>query len=187
MLPQPNYSARFLAVIKTLFRIEGGVSNDKDDHGGLTNMGVTQAAYDSWRRKHGLPVQPVTFITPPEATQLYWEDYWTLAQAPQLPAPLDALVFDMAVNSGPSQAKMTLQQTMGMGGTAVDGKIGPKTLGMVASYQSLRLSDEYLDARERFYYDICARDPSQKRFLSGWINRLEGLRKTFGVPRAEAA
>lgn len=179
--PTPAYSPRFLAVLKILFGIEGGVSNDKDDHGGLTNMGVTQRAYDAWRTKHGLPQQPVTFITPPEATCLYWEDFWLPAQASQLPQPLDALVFDMAVNSYFVQAKKTLQQTIGFTGTQVDGQLGPKSLGRIASYAPLTLCDEYLDARYRFYCDICARDPSQKKFLSGWTNRLKILSKQFGI------
>lgn len=172
---------RFLACLKSVLGIEGGVSNVAGDHGGLTNAGVTQRTYDAWRASHSLPLQPVTMISATEVQQLYWEDYWGAAQCDRFPAPVDAIVFDMAVNSGPKQALMTLQGTMNI---AKDGVIGPKTMGAIASYQPLTLADQYLDARERFYYDICARDPSQQKFLSGWVNRVNTLGKQLGVARS---
>jgi lysozyme family protein len=169
---------RFLLALKLVLGIEGGVSNDAADHGGLTNRGVTQRTYDAWRASHHLPQQPVTVITVGEATQLYWEDFWGAAQCDRFPAPIDAILFDMAVNSSPKQALMTLQGTMGL---TKDGVVGPKTMGAVASYQPLTLADQYLDARYRFYCDICAKDATQKKFLSGWTNRLKGLGAQFGV------
>lgn len=171
---------RYLASLKPVLGIEGGVSNDPDDRGGLTNAGVTQRTYDAWRASHHLPQQPVTMISMVEVQQLYWEDYWGAAQCDRFPAPIDTIIFDMAVNSGPKQALMTLQGTMNI---AKDGVVGPKTMAAVASYQPLTLADQYLDARERFYYDICARDPSQKKFLSGWINRINSLGSQLGVSR----
>jgi lysozyme family protein len=175
---------RFLTCLKSVLGIEGGVSNDPADRGGLTNAGVTQATYDAWRTSQHLPQQPVTTISLVEIQQLYWEDYWGAAQCYALPEPVDAIAFDMAVNSGAKQARMTLQRTLGFTDKAVDGVIGPKTLGRIASYQPLTLADQYLDARERFYYDICARDPSQKKFLSGWINRINTLGKQLGIARS---
>jgi lysozyme family protein len=172
---------RYLACLQILGALEGGVSNVSGDRGGLTNLGVTQAAYDAWRRSHGLPLQPVTMMTTDEKQQLYWEDYWGPSNAYALPQPLDAAVFDMAVNSGPKQARMTLQGTLNV---KQDGVIGPKTLAAIASYKPITLTDMYLDARERFYFDICARDASQKKFLSGWTNRIKRLGHAIGIERS---
>mgnify|MGYP001555726999 FL=1 len=43
-----------------------------------------------------------------------------------LPAGIDVALFDYAVNSGPGRAARVLQEVLGV---AIDGAIGPRTLG----------------------------------------------------------
>ena len=41
--------------------------------------------------------------------------------------------------------------------------------------------DVYLYMRKDYYYEIVKKNPSQEKFLNGWINRLKELCKATGV------
>lgn len=158
--------------------IEGGYSNDPSDHGGATNGGVTQATYDGWRKAQGLPLQPVNFITRTEEAAIYQTEYWTPAHCGQLPQPVDLCVFDAAVNSGPHKSQQLLQEAIG---ATPDGNIGPNTLAAVAAIPSLAVATQYCDQHEHFYRSIVATDPTQARFLAGWLNRVDTVRTACGI------
>jgi len=90
-----------LAIILSL---EGGCVDHPDDPGGATCYGITQAAYDAWRRDQGLPLRPVTQIERGEVEDIYRERYWEASGAADWDErghPGIALyVFDTAVNHG---------------------------------------------------------------------------------------
>lgn len=168
--------SRFDTCLAAVLGIEGGASNHPNDRGGLTMAGVTQATYDAYRRRKGLPPRPVTQSTTVERADIYRSQYWTPVRGDTLPPPLDLVVFDMAVNSGPDRAIKTLQTALGV---TVDGVFGAKTLQAVqedaAAGRVDSLVRQVLAAREEFYRGIVARDASQKVFLAGWLNRLDTL------------
>lgn len=172
---------RFSYCLGILFGNEGGVSNDPDDRGGLTNMGVTQVTYNSWRQSKGLPIRPVTQGTVAEFTQLYEEMYWNTCGAPSLPAPLDLCVFDTSVNSGPARSVMILQEALGFNDANVDGRFGPMTGTAVQECDPVSLAGDYCDGREEYFKDIVRANPSQKKFYAGWINRLNHIRQLAGI------
>jgi lysozyme family protein len=86
-------------------------------------------------------------------------------------ATLD-LVADSAVNHGPAKAIKWLQTALHI---TVDGIIGPHTLAAMNAMDSdgdSRLTRMFiLRQRIQFYGAIVVSDPTQLRFLSGWLNR----------------
>lgn len=160
-------SAAFDKALAFTLGIEGSESDDAADHGGLTNEGVTQREYDSWRERHSLDSQSVHEITVDELRALYFEDYWTPCRCEEMPAGLGAAVFDMAVNSGQTNAAITLQESLHV---RADGAIGPMTLLAAQNAKTPALA--FLMARGAFYRDDVVRDPTQLKFLDGWFNRL---------------
>lgn len=152
------------ALAKTL-GFEGGVSDHPLDRGGLTKWGVTQRAYDLYRNRHSQRVRPVTEMDDAEMRELYREDYWQPIQGDALPERLAEMVFDMAVNSGVSAAKRTLQRAVG---AHVDGVIGPQTIAAAQLCSPI----VFLKARAAHFRDVVRNDPGQVEFLHGWINRL---------------
>lgn len=170
--------ARFDDCLAVTLGNEGGVSNNPNDHGGLTNMGVTQAVYDAYRTHNGLPLQPVNSISLPEASAIYLLNYWTPARCSFLTEPVDLCVFDTAVNSGAYRAARLLQQCVG---TTQDGVIGSKTLAAAAQIAPLILAADYCNAREAFVRGIVANDSTQRVFLAGWLNRINHIRQICGV------
>ena len=62
--------------------------------------GHSNGEYDGWRRKHGLPTQPVKRIGHAELLAIYEANYWDAADCAKEGAGLDLCLFDAAVNSG---------------------------------------------------------------------------------------
>lgn len=154
-----------------LLEEEGGWSNHKSDRGGATMYGVTQGTYEAWRKKKKRPLQSVRKITKEEAAELYREEYWVAASCDKLPWPISYLVFDAAVNSGPSRGLAWCQAGLGV---KPDGKFGPNTQAVAQ-----RVVDEgngtallaIVDARVVFLSRLIQRDQSQTAFLLGWWRR----------------
>lgn len=169
---------RFTYCLGILFGNEGGTSNNPADHGGLTQMGVTQATYSAYRARMGLVTQSVTLGTIAEFSSIYQTEYWATAHCDVLPAPVDLCVFDTAVNSGPGRAVMLLQAALGV---TADGEYGPATAVAVQALNPTALAGQYCDQRELFVRQFVARDPSQAVFLNGWLNRVNKIRGLAGV------
>lgn len=169
---------RFAVCLKFVLAREGGYVNHKSDRGGATNQGVTQRVYDEWRERKGSVPQSVEYIAPAEVYAIYNEQYWRPVRAEILPQPLDLVMFDSAVQHGPSRAVMFLQQTLNV--EPVSGHFGPITLDAMLHYveqnDAGRLAEEYLKRRDRFYDAIIANDPTQRVFAKGWDARMSHLR-----------
>ena len=160
---------------------EGGFSNHADDAGGATQHGVIQVVYDSFRRRKGLVQRHVSLITMGEITEIYRSMYWDKVDGDELPVGIDYVVFDAAVNSGPSRAIRWLQAGVNRcAGTArlkVDENIGPATLDASDDYDFNALIDAMLD--ERLGFMKAARNTNTGKaifpvFGNGWQNRLFG-------------
>lgn len=101
----PNWwRERFDAAHPVTAKWEGGEVNHKDDPGGHTNLGVTQAVYTSWLKRRGLKDKSVKYITKGEAVQIYYDEYWTpTAVKYKLVPGVDLATYDAGVNSGVSR------------------------------------------------------------------------------------
>ena len=130
---------------------EGGLVDDPNDPGGLTNFGISQAAY---------PNVDIRALTPANASAIYAHDYWTPVQGDALPAGVDLMVFDMAVNAGVGESGKILQRCVGVD---ADGAIGPVTLLAVKGAHAASLITS-LSAAQLAYY----------QGLSGWTTFGQG-------------
>lgn len=163
--------------LRFVLRWEGGYVNHPADPGGATNKGVTQRTFDSWRLRAGKPRADVRTITDEEVHAIYAVDYWLAAKCDTLPAPLDLVTFDTAVNMGVGRAVRFLQR---LGGVAEDGDFGPLTREAVADavqeHGAMLAAGEVCATRGAYYDALVAAKPSMAVFLKGWMNRLNALR-----------
>ena len=156
---------------------EGGFVDDPVDHGGATNRGITQRVYDHYRNGLNLPLRTVQDITPEELSSIYLSTYWVPARCDDLAkAPgvkLAKVHFDAAVNHGPDRAIKFLQEAVGV---EPDGIWGPETAAATATADEAATVTAYLAIRiARYHHDVEV-DPSQAKFLPGWLKRVEQLR-----------
>lgn len=166
---------------------EGGRVDDPHDRGGRTAYGITQATYNGWRADQELAPADVWDITQEEVAAIYRARYWDAIHGDELTAihPGIALcVFDCAVNSGPVRAVKQLQTALG---ADADGKLGPKTLGALEAADHERVLSKMLAARDTFFRSLVAYDPTQAKFLKGWLKRVNHLRAATGLDEVPLA
>lgn len=180
-LSSPNSAADpFAAALDFVMLIEGGLSDDPDDAGGLTKYGISQTAY---------PGEDIRAMTHERAAFLYRRDYWDAMRLDRLPARLAMVVFDAAVNCGVSAAGKQLQQAVNALGAepplVVDGIPGPMSAAAVQRLDSMGMLPSLISnlflARVAHYSNLCERKPNQRAFLRGWIRRVVALRQAVGA------
>lgn len=81
---------------------EGGLVDNPNDPGGLTNLGISQRQYPNVDIRH---------LTVAQAGALYRRDYWLPAGCDRLPDAPALVVFDSAVNCGVPRALEWLRTT----------------------------------------------------------------------------
>jgi lysozyme family protein len=112
---------------------EGGYVNHPKDPGGATDRGVTQATFDSWRDRQGLPRKSVKGISSTEAERLFFDLFWTACGGERLAAGVDLATYDASVNSGVSRGKKWLIASIGGPDHQTVKKLCAKRLGFMQS------------------------------------------------------
>lgn len=167
-------------IITAILVREGGFVNHKNDRGGPTNFGVTQATYSDWLGRPAT-IEDVRNMTIETAREIYLKNYFYGPRLNGFPAQLHPQMVDMGVNHGPKNAVRIVQRVLNMAGFPcdTDGVPGPQTFKIAATAQARMgglLTNAISEAREEFYRNIVARDPSQRVFLKGWIRRAREFR-----------
>lgn len=160
---------------------EGAKDDDPRDPGGRTAYGVVQRRYNQYRKAKGLPVRDVWLITPQEREDIYRTYYWQAVRADELPAGLDYVVFDGAVNSGEAQAGKWLQRALndigaksGAGPILVDGRIGDGTIQAANAIEDV---DAVIGALQTRRLAMLRNLKTWKYYGKGWGRRVEDVRK----------
>ena len=167
---------------------EGGFVNDPDDPGGATNHGVTIHTM----RGLGLDLtgdgrvseEDVRALSRGQAVDIFIRHYYQRPRIAELPAEIQASVFDMYVNAGANAVKILQRLLREMGyAVAVDGAIGPQTIGAArdaARPDPLALRDAYGVARRNYYFRLADQRPASRKYArtraggkGGWIRRAE--------------
>ena len=186
-----SVGAVIVAIIGTVFALEGGYSDNPADPGGKTNHGVTEQVARANGHQGDMKALPKGF-----AEQVYRRDYIERPNFHRVialsPAVGEELV-DAGVNAGPGRAARWFQQSLNhlsRGGVdyplvAADGQVGAQTL---VAYQALErkrgrvkaceLVLKLLDAQQGAHY-MSLNKPT---FIVGWADKRLG-----NVPLARCA
>jgi lysozyme family protein len=165
--------SNFDAAFSSMLRSEGfgvrrdnpyGFSDNPRDPGGVTQLGVTQRAWEEWVG------QPVTVadmkaLRPETVKPFYRVKYWDAINGDNLPSGIDYAAFDLSVNSGSSRAARYLQSIVGV---ATDGHIGPATLAALAKRKPKDVIAELCAMRMSFLKRL----PTWNDFGNGWTRRV---------------
>ena len=156
-------------ILDEVIRREGGYVHDPVDRGGPTKYGITQRTLRAWRGQ-AVTAEDVRRLTRDEARAIYQRRYVDEPGFATLPDPLRAQVVDDGVLSGPRQAVKDLQRAIG--GVTVDGTLGPQTRAAFARRGVAAVHARLIQVRAARIGRIVHRDPSQARFLTGWLARI---------------
>lgn len=155
--------------LQVILHHEGGYVNHPSDPGGATNKGITQDTYDKWRRLKRKGSRSVRLITDEEVENIYEIQYWNLINGDKMPAGVALVVFDFAVNSGPTRAIKTLQAVLKI---RQDGDAGATTLEALRDQDPAEIINELSEARLRFMRGLS----TWTVFGRGWKRRVDSVR-----------
>lgn len=161
--------SNFAKCLPEILKHEGGWADHPKDPGGATMKGITIGTYRQWK---GRPVTKAELraISDEEVAAIYKRNYWDKVRGDDLPAGLDLVAFDAAVNSGPSRGARWLQTALGV---AADGKVGPKTVAAALEADTATAINRALDVRLSFLKGL----KTWPTFGKGWGRRVEDVRK----------
>jgi uncharacterized protein (TIGR02594 family) len=159
---------RFDACLPVIQKWEGGWSDHPEDNGGATMRGVTQRVYEEYK---GRPVtkDELRNITDAEVRDIFKAGYWDVAKCDDFRPGVDLVVFDAAVNSGPSRSVKWLQMAIG---ASVDGVVGPETRWKASQIDPLDVISKAIDIRMAFLRSL----DDWPHFGRGWTNRVNDVR-----------
>jgi lysozyme family protein len=177
-------------LVPYILKWEGGLVNDPIDRGGLTNKGITFETYTALaQRVLGIaPTQANFRAMTKEQASLFVKYFFDIAtggntvRSEQIAFILTNWHWGSGKGGLISFQKM-LNQKFGAG-LKEDGVIGPKTVAVINSINSSKLYNEAIKWRADFFRAIAKNDPSQNRFLKGWLNRLNDFVKLHPAPIA---
>lgn len=135
-----------------IFKWEGEkYENDPDDPGGETKFGIDKRSHSDVDIKN---------LTKEQALAIYYQEYWVKFSCEWYAYPLGEVFFNSCVNNGPGRAKKIL----------IDATVIPDA-------PIVHEAKQFCDGQANFYYRLVAQKPTLKKFLKGWLNRTNDLRK----------
>ncbi len=159
------YSRKFEKAFEYVIQNEGGYVFDKNDPGGETKFGITKRSYPSLNIRE---------LTLEDAKKIYYRDFWQKGKFEEISDDLIAMqVFDLSVNLGIRSAVIVLQRALRSVGKNVqeDGLMGSQTLLATTDSEPRCLLAAIKSEAAGYYRQIAAKNPSQQKFLKGWLNR----------------
>lgn len=173
-----------------------GFANDPIDNGGATMIGITLDTFKSYRKKIGKKtpsVQDLKNITYEEWYDILKTMFWDKMKADQID---NQSIANLCVNTVWGSGAGYIKTIQGVLGVKADGIVGNITLGAINGYKPQKdLFQKLWKRREKFFYDIVARSVAayekkigreateveklrhtQKKFLKGWLNRLNSFK-----------
>lgn len=145
----------FEQILPFTLATEGGKVDDPDDPGGRTAYGITQRVFSQFLIRAGQPVRDVWSITAAERDEIYRRRYWVPVERAIPDDTMAMAAFDYAVHSG-------------VGRALSDFPAHPQVAG-------------YLDARRTFLRELATRRPKSRKYLKGWLNRVDRLQRFLTV------
>jgi len=171
--------AEFKEAFDLMMIHEGGWVNDPIDRGLETFRGISRKFWPNWsgwdiidlaKTQSNFPANLKSNIDLNDLViEFYKENFWDRWQADKINnQSIASIIVDWLLNSGIWGIKIP-QRILGL---VEDGIVGPKTLNAVNSSNQKGLFQDVKNAREQFYWNIVKNNPSQSKFIKGWLNRL---------------
>ena len=167
--------SNFDAAVRVVLANEGGLVNNENDSGGITNYGISLCLLK--QLQHDAVADDIRKLSKNRAIQIYSSEFWDKAPFDSLTVPeVATAVFDAAVMSGVGEAIKMAQRACnevleGVSKVDVDGVLGRKTLAAINCVHPQIFLGAFRRERVAFYQDLVRLNPDDIGFLAGWVHR----------------
>lgn len=146
---------------------EGGFTNDRRDRGNWTSGRIGHGELKG--TKYGIsamtyPDLDIPNLTLDQSKAIYKRDFWDRIKGDDLPAGIDFITFDMAINHGITKGVSMMQQAIR---ASADGRVGPQTIERASKADPRDALIEIAAIRGLFYSQI----GTVKTYGKGWYRR----------------
>lgn len=172
--------ADFSQFLPIILRNEGGWVDDPADPGGATNKGITLPTFRAYGPRL-LDVQPtipqLKKLTDEQAGKIYKTEYWDPIFGDEIQFELLAhMLCDFHVNAGHHAVTVLVKVLNTLGSNHVpSGRLTRKIMDSLNHHDSAAVYMDYKAARIAYYRTIAQEHPVLRRFLRGWINRVNSF------------
>jgi len=150
----------FDQAVNVILKHEGGLVNNPNDPGGITNFGISKRSY---------PEVDIYNLTKEQAKEIYERDYWKPLRLYMIDnANVCLELFDFSVNAGLSRAVKMAQK---LAGTKEDGMLGGITANAINEFEG-DFVKAFKHSRIIYYESLARNNHNLKMFLNGWLNRV---------------
>jgi len=164
--------ADFIPAFEKTMTYEGGfvLHEVKGDRGGLTFAGIAENFHPDWLgwpiiKQHGAEDMRLT----PLVKEFYKSKFWDLMKGDEIcDQEIAENIFDFGVNAGMGTSAKIAQT---IAGVTPDGGIGPVSVRALNQLNGDDFSAAMFILKVDRYSRIVNRNPSQAKFLRGWVNR----------------
>lgn len=166
-------------IIPFILKFEGGYVNDPDDRGGATNKGVTIATYRAlgkWdNNKDGkIDEKDLKLITNEQWQIIFKNSFWDKIKGDDI---VNQSIADLIADWVWASGKYGITNTQKVLGVKQDGIVGAKTIAAINGYKNQKeLFYKLKSERIAYVNRIVKANPSQKKFIKGWLNRINAIK-----------
>jgi lysozyme family protein len=165
--------AEFVEAVNYVLVNEGGLVDKRQDHGGVTNFGITLPMLTSFRQKQCSDADIIN-LTEVEAKRIYETLFWNKLSVSGLSQAIATAILDTAVLNGQTVAIKLAQHCL-PSNILADGILGPESLNALDKVNPEMFIYNYIGLLQDRYVDICINATNQICFLKGWIRRSRRL------------
>jgi lysozyme family protein len=170
---------KFKHAISIVSRQEGGLVNDEDDKGGITNLGISlrwlKSVGESIDDDEDVDADDIRALTHKKAHELYRKYWWDKYRYNELKdLQIATKMFSLSVNMGPTRAHKILQQSinrLNSRAITIDGLIGGITIGAANKITPYILLEEIRLNAAHFYLNLAWDNEDYRKYLLGWMKR----------------
>lgn len=193
------YKPNFNNSIEYILKNEGGLVDDKDDSGGITNYGLSlrylknlinkkpelKSFYDL-NKDNKINADDIKLFNKNDAIKIYKEEWWNKYNYEKINYhPLATKIFDFSIHMGPTKAIKLLQKSClkinPNSKLIIDGILNDETVNFI---NNLTISEKKLLTMTlsfmaiKFYLKLVKQNPKYNKYIKGWVKRaidIEGL------------
>jgi len=162
--------AKFDPYFPSILDSEGRVyENVPGDTGGCTHYGLILDDVKTFFHKPAATCADVKALTEDDALKMYKAMYWDKFHADDIAnQSLAEYIVDGAINQGVGLISKYVQAIVGV---TADGIVGKGTVAAINAHDAQDLFNQLKQKRIDRYHAIVDHNPTQQKFLKGWINR----------------